>query len=139
MIRSSIRVGLFVAATAATSACAARVEARPPPATTPAAPSARLEIADGDAQPLALVMPIAERGASRVEAHAGSAFYKVSLARDGADGALRFEIDRSDARGSGERDVRVAVSVRMRRGVRVVLAKLTRPDGPTTTITASLL
>lgn len=139
-----IRLALPFAVATALSACAATGAAaaptRPEAAST-ATPSAHVRIADGHKRPLELLLPVAERAPSTVEARAGSAFYRVKLSRDGASGSdapLRFDIERTDREGEGRSNVHVSVTVRMHRGSRAVLAKLSRPDGTTTTITAVL-
>lgn len=143
MKRLPVHLVLFLVIAGASSACAARASARSAHVqeATPAAPSARVRIADGDARPLELLLPITEHGRSRVEARAGSAFYRISVSHEGRPGSeapLHFDIERTDSQGAGRRDVKLSVAVRMRRGARAVLARLSRPDGTTTTITATL-
>ncbi len=143
MKRLPIRLLLSLVIAALPSACAARAAAQPAEArsATPASPSARIRIADGSKRPLELLVSIADRGSSKVEARAGSAFYRIEVSHVGApdsDRPLHFKIERSDSAGQGMNNVEVSVSVRMRPGARVVLARLSRPDGSTTTVTAAL-
>lgn len=144
MIRSPIRLGVCVAlATAATACAASGAAAEParPPAVAPASPGARVWVSDGSTRALEIRVPVTDRGPSKVEARSGTTFYRMSLNRDGPSGddsLMRFDVERSDSQGAGRSDVRVSVSVRMRRGARVTLARLARPDGTTTTITAML-
>lgn len=143
MKRLPIRLVLFLAIAGASSACAARAAAQPAEvqAATPASPSARIRISDAKKPPLELLMSIADRGTSMVKARAGSVFYRIEvshLGAPGSDGPLRFKIRRSDSAGQGVNNMEVSVVVRMRRGARVVLARLSRPDGATTTVTAEL-
>lgn len=154
MSRSPIRLVMIVVVAAALSASVASSGAAEPAHAQPrgraapaaqthtrAVPSAQVRIADGSKRPLDLLLPITDRGESKVEARAGSAFYRIKVSRDGPSGSdapLRFEIERTDSQGAGRSDIRLSVAVRMRRGARAVLARLARPDGTTTTVTATL-
>lgn len=141
MHRLHMRSMLSIVLASALCACTARQAVAEPAhahAAARAEPSARIRIADGHKRPLELLLPVAAHGRSKVEARSGSAFYRIAVSRDGADAPLHFKIERSCSRGAERNNVLLSVTVRMHRGARAVLARLSRPDGTTTTITAIL-
>jgi hypothetical protein len=121
-----------------------------PPARAASGPVLHLDVVDrtssGTRQTVRLSLPLAERGSSSVEARAGSSEYHLSVGRDGAPetpGPLRIDLRRTDQRRHSETadqrsDLRLDVRVTLQRGERALIARLERPDGSTTDVSAAL-
>jgi hypothetical protein len=91
-----------------------------------------------------LSLPLHAEGASFMEMQGGEADYRVRVSRQGSPeqpGPLRIDLRRIDRRRVEDvdrRNLQLEVSVDLRAGQRVVIARLDRPNGGSTEVTASL-
>ena len=98
------------------------------------------------AQNIRLSIPIAPTGSAVIETRAGHAEYDVTVVQHGPreqPGPISLKLQRSDMRrhlGPDEpkSDLRLEVTLELRRGQRATVARMERPDGSKTEIVASL-
>jgi hypothetical protein len=86
-------------------------------------------------------LPLTERGGSKLSSRIGNVEYeiRVSLHGDSGDSPLAFDVSRFQ-RGPGPSvaEASVNATVRIKRGVRVVVARIMRSDGSRTEVVASI-
>lgn len=123
---------------------------KPPPARAASSPVLHVDVVDrasgGARQNVRLSLPLGQTGVSSIETRAGSSEYQLRVHRDGAPetpGPLRIDLRRTDLRRHSESadqrsDLRLDVRVSLQRGERALIARLERPDGSTTDVSAAL-
>ena len=145
-------VSLAVATLHCASVAPAIADPKRPPATAKANhPLLVIDVSDRGSnratQNIRLSMPIAPTGGAKIETRAGNAEYEVTVVQHGPreqPGPLSIKLRRSDMRrnlGPDEpkSDLRLDVTLELRRGQRAMVARMERPDGSKTEISASLL
>jgi hypothetical protein len=134
MKRHLLGVSCAVVVTASTLSCAAR-PARA--AVRSSGAEMRVDIADSGRRPTSIAFAVPDSGCTDLKASANDARYEFKVCREdhgNSAGTFDFDIRSTDQ----DRDVRVAVRVRLARGAREVLADLHRTDGSTTDISVRL-